>query len=385
MSPAATILFAGGGTGGHLFPGIALAEELRRRDATTRSVFVGSERTIEATIAAEHHLEHRILSVESLLTLKRNPWRFVSRSWQAWRNASRLLSELKPSAVIGLGGFASAPLVWEAKRHGIPIILLEQNVIPGKTTRWLSRYADFVCVSFNETISRLASARSVIVTGTPVRSQIASIASTNLAFVGGNSTSVVQPELLILGGSQGAESLNEAVVTTVQQLKALFDDWKIVHQTGPRDVNRVRQAYQQIGAKADVEPFFNNLSSYLATASLVVSRAGATSLAELACAGLPMILLPYPFAAEDHQRANAQYFVDHHAAMMVTHGKTPDLTANDLRPVLENLIRNQQQRQTMGRFAQSLALPNAANQIANIILDVIDQRRGKSAYDSEVR
>ena len=175
MGAPPTFVFAGGGTGGHLFPGIAVAEELRRRNPSTRIVFVGSTRAIELSIVAEHRLEHRMLTVEPLPQLRRNPLRFAFRNWQAWRGAIRLLKELRPTAVIGLGGFASAPLVWAASRHRIPVVLLEQNVIPGRTTRWLSRFADQVCVSFAETRPRLARARSVIVTGNPVRAEIAAL------------------------------------------------------------------------------------------------------------------------------------------------------------------------------------------------------------------
>ena len=202
-----------------MFPGIAIAAELRRRDPLAKMVFVGSTRSIEATIVAEQGLEHRMLSVEPLPMLKRNPFRFLYRNWQACRAATRLLQELSPAAVIGLGGYASAPLVWAASRRRIPVVLIEQNVIPGRTTRWLSRYAQQVCVSFPETISQLPRARHATVTGNPVRAEIAALLDrssvvsvvTTAKKIPTENSSTAPRELLILGGSQGADSLNAAV------------------------------------------------------------------------------------------------------------------------------------------------------------------------------
>jgi UDP-N-acetylglucosamine--N-acetylmuramyl-(pentapeptide) pyrophosphoryl-undecaprenol N-acetylglucosamine transferase len=367
MSPSSTILFAGGGTGGHLFPGIAVADELRRRDASTRIVFVGSSRSIESTIVAEHRLEHRMLPVEPLPTLKRNPLRFIYRNWQAWRTATRLLNEFRPSAVVGLGGYASAPLVWEASRRHIPVVLIEQNVIPGRTTRWLSRFANDVCVSFPETNSRLPRARRINVTGNPVRADIATLHNRPLVAIVEESASSPPRELLILGGSQGADSLNAAVLAAFRKLSGETAGWKIVHQTGPRDVDLARRTYESMGLSAVVEPFFHEMSSLYGRANLVISRAGATTLAELACAGTAMILLPYPFAADDHQRANAQVFVDHKAAVMVEHAATPEKTADELVTVLRSLLIDAELRKQMGIAAREFAHPNAAQMIANVI------------------
>ena len=305
MISSPTFLFAGGGTGGHLFPGIAIADELRRRNNSARIVFVGSTRDIEAKILTEHRIEHRTLAVESLTTWKRSPYRFVRGNWQAWRAAKRLLNELHPSAVIGLGGYASAPLVWAASRCRVPVILIEQNVIPGRTTRWLSRFADHVCVTFEESRSRLTGARQITVTGNPVREQIAALHA-NSPLTSPQSVDIIsKPTLLILGGSQGADSLNDAVMAAISRLPEMVSDWKLIHQTGPRQVDQIRSMYSNLGLNAQVESFFYDLPQRYASATVVISRAGATTLAELACDGVPMILVPYPHAADDHQRENA--------------------------------------------------------------------------------
>jgi UDP-N-acetylglucosamine--N-acetylmuramyl-(pentapeptide) pyrophosphoryl-undecaprenol N-acetylglucosamine transferase len=365
MKTGPTILFAGGGTGGHLFPGIAVADELQRRDPQTRIVFIGSSRSIESTIVAEHGLEHRILPVEPLTMLRRNPLRFVYRNWQAIRMASQLVRELNPSAVIGLGGYASAPLAFVASRRRIPVILTEQNVIPGRTTRWISRFATNVCISFPDTNSRLPRARQITLTGNPVRSEIASLVDLNPDLNEASSSNC--PVLLILGGSQGADSLNVAVLAAVHAHAAELAGWKIVHQTGPRNVDDVRKAYSEWGVPAEVESFFNDMSARYRDASLVISRSGATTLAELACAGHASILLPYPHAADDHQKANARVFVDHQAAVLVEHAESPEKTAIALEKELVCLLKDVERRRQMGRAAKSLARPNAARNIADVI------------------
>ncbi len=368
MNPPSTILFAGGGTGGHLFPGIAAADELRRRDPSTRVVFVGSTRSIESTIVAEHGLEHRMLPVEPLPTLKRNPLRFLFRNWAALREAIRLLKELRPDAVVGLGGYASAPIVWAASRRRIPVILIEQNVIPGRTTRLLSRFADHVCVSFSESISRLPKARHIVVTGNPVRASIAKLYNRNsLELTDEEPSTFKQQQLLILGGSQGADSLNVAVMAAIKKLADQLKTWKIVHQTGPRDAERTRSQYQELGLTFVVEPFFHDMAELYSLSDLVVSRSGATTLAELACAQTPMILLPYPHAADDHQRANAQAFVDHNAAVLVEHSTPPETTADKLADALKSLIDDVACRKRMSHAAKKLAHPDAAQMFADVI------------------
>ena len=369
MDASATFLFAGGGTGGHLFPGIAVAEKLRSRDSTTRIIFVGSTRAIESSIIAEHDIEHRMLPVEPLTTLKPNPVRFAVQNWRAWRQAGALLSELRPDAVIGLGGFASAPIVLAARRQRIPIILLEQNVIPGRTTRWLCHYATKVCVSFEETCVKLPRARSVVVTGNPVRAEIAILHDRGTLESSPPHSSMTKPELLILGGSQGADSLNDAVLLAIRKIRNSVAGWNVVHQAGPRQVEHVRQAYEQLGLTAKVEPFFHDLPNRYSNANLVISRAGATTLAELACAGVAMILLPYPYAADDHQRANAQAFVDHSAAVIVNHASVAESTADELSLAMRQLVGDGERRLIMGLAAGRLARPRATGEIADVIIE----------------
>jgi UDP-N-acetylglucosamine--N-acetylmuramyl-(pentapeptide) pyrophosphoryl-undecaprenol N-acetylglucosamine transferase len=324
-------------------------------------LFVGSEKDLESSILARYQLEHRPLPVESLSVLKRRPMRFVFRNWRAWRAAKALIRETSPTVVVGLGGYASAPVVWAAARACVPIVLLEQNVIPGRTTRWLASSAAVVCISFAEATDRLPTAKRVEVTGNPVRQEISQLAQ-----------EVRQPtaprmELLVLGGSQGADSLNEAVVAAAGQVREWLSGWRIVHQTGPRLVDSIRTAYQQQAVDVEVQPFFNDMAARYQAASLVISRAGATTIAELLCGGLPMVLLPYRHAADDHQRANANSLQIGGAATVVEHGATTDDTAQRLAAQLRKLLADEPHRQRMSDAARHMAVPNAAARVVDQI------------------
>lgn len=364
MTQPRTFIFAGGGTGGHLFPGVAVALELKRREPNARLLFVGSERELEQTILARHGLEHRSLPVESLRELTRHPWRFATRNWTAWRAARQMMREERPSVVVGLGGYASAPLVWQASLARGPVVLLEQNVIPGRATRWLSRSASLVCTSFVETSEHLPRGANVEVTGNPVRREIAEFAA-NLP-----ATSNSPRELLVLGGSQGADSLNEAVVAALNLLGEARSGWRVIHQTGPRQVETIRRAYAELSWHAVVEPFFDDMLARYRAASLVVSRAGATTLAELACCGLPMILLPYPHAADDHQRANARVYESHGAAVSVEHFASTEQTAARLADSLRSLLTDESRRRAMSLSARGIARLDATSTVVDRVLEL---------------
>lgn len=374
MNAPLTFLFTGGGTGGHLFPGIAVARELRHRHPDSQITFVGSNREIESAIVVASQFEHRILPVEPLPMLKRNPVRFLWRNFCAGREANRLIRDLNPDAVIGLGGFASAPVVWAASRNKVPVILLEQNVIPGRATRWLSRFAKQVCVSFDQTRVRLPHRCQVVVTGNPVSDEIAALGRLELAQAPPGVGPNQKGHVLVLGGSQGADSLNQAVLSAVRQSPQTFSGWTIVHQTGPRQADETRSAYQQKGIIAEVAPFFSDVSARYATASVVISRAGATTLAELTCVGRPMILVPFPHAADNHQLANAQFYNDHDCAIIVEHAATAIETGAKLERAFRELADDPARRTQMMTAAKRLARPDAAQAIADLIDSTIGRQ-----------
>jgi UDP-N-acetylglucosamine--N-acetylmuramyl-(pentapeptide) pyrophosphoryl-undecaprenol N-acetylglucosamine transferase len=363
-----TIVFAGGGTGGHLFPGIAVAEALKANGVRARCLFVGSTRTVERQIVDRHGFEHIALPVESSSVMWRSPVRFANRMWKSARAARELLPECKASLVIGLGGFASVPVVWAARYCGIPMILLEQNAVPGRATSWLSSGAGLTCLGFAEAGRRLPNRCPQVVTGNPVRAEIAALTASG-------PKSETSRTLLVLGGSQGSAALNEAFLACVERQPQDFAGWKIVHQTGRRDAEAVQQRYAALGIEACLAPFFDDLVPHYQEAGLAVARAGALTLSELACAGVPAVLIPYRKAVRNHQRLNAYSFEHVGAARVVRQSVDSDLTSANLRDELKLLLTNEALRGRMARAIRSLARPEAASLVAEQVRRVLSGER----------
>lgn len=343
-----TVVIAGGGTGGHLYPGLAVAEALAARGRHVE--FVGTANGIEARVVptagfAIHLLPGRqlrgggvgraVLGVGSLA-------RGVGR-------ALAVLAELRPGLVVGVGGYASAALVLAARIRRIPTLLLEQNVIPGAANRLLGRLGGRVCVGFEETVGRFAAGQAVH-TGNPIRTRIIETPRMRRDRLG----------LLVLGGSGGAHRVNAAMVEAAGGIIDVLRDVDILHQTGPTDAPAMRAAYAQLGLPARVEPFIDDMGTAYAGADIVVSRAGAMTCAELTALGLPSILVPYPFAADDHQRANAEVLVRAGAAEMIVDRFLPDRLGG----AIAGLVGDAARRTKMAANARALGRPEAAARVA---------------------
>lgn len=365
-----TIVFAGGGTGGHLFPGIAVAEELARRDDSLRIIFAGTRKPIEQTILHGTTFGYQSIDAAPSTMLKRNPGKFLWRYARARRQAKQMLRRLRARAVVGLGGYASVPVVLAARSLRIPTVLLEQNIVAGRANRWLSRRADLVCHAFAEAVASTPRARAdrLRVTGNPVRREIANLATATRRTTG-------KPTLLILGGSQGASAVNSAVCATAEELAVSLRNWRIVHQTGQRDAETVRACYTRHGIEHRVEPFFSNMVELYQAADLAISRAGATSLAELACCGLPAILIPIPHSLRDHQAKNAEHYENANAAVVVRQGADSQQTAGVLLSPLRRLIEQDAIRKRMGDAMRTLGRPSAAADVAGLIGRLIGEKQ----------
>jgi UDP-N-acetylglucosamine--N-acetylmuramyl-(pentapeptide) pyrophosphoryl-undecaprenol N-acetylglucosamine transferase len=363
-----TVVFGGGGTGGHLFPGIAVAEALKDRGIAARCIFVGSARSVERQIVASHGFEHVALPVESSSVLWRSPVRFANRLWKSARVAREFLPGCNASIVVGLGGFASVPVVWAARSCGIPMVLLEQNAVPGRATSWLSPRAELTCLGFAEAARRLPNRCRSVVTGNPVRAEIVALAASG-------PTSEKGRTLLILGGSQGSAALNEAFLTCVERRPRDFDGWKIVHQTGRRDFEEVRHRYASSGTEVCVAPFFDDLVEHYRQAGLAIARAGALTLSELACAGVPAVLVPYRKAVRNHQRLNAYAFEHVGAARVVRQSVDGEVTSANLHEQLTQLLTSDGLRGRMARAIRSLARPEAATLVAEQVSRLISGER----------
>lgn len=362
MAHTDTYLFAGGGTGGHLTPGLAVAARLQEVSGNCRIVFVGSSRPIERQMVEAAGYEHVELPVESTDTLRRNPLGFLWRNWRAYRQAGVMLRTEAARGVVGLGGFASVPLVLAATRRRVPTLMLEQNTIPGRANRFLCRGVGAVCLAFPQGQARLSARCRAVVTGNPVRAEIAALAAnTDLPLTDG------RPTILVLGGSQGAAGLNDAVRQMLVDSPQRWSGVRIVHQTGAAQHASLREFYARSGIEHVVEPFFAGMADRYREATLAVSRAGATTLAELACAGLPAVLVPYPHAADNHQFHNAEQYRQAGGAEIVLQRADPSETAAELARVSGGLLDDRLQLAAHGRAMRLLARPDAARNVVDVL------------------
>lgn len=355
-------VLAGGGTGGHLAPGIAVAEELRRREPGCSLQFIGAGRTVEQLMLAPTGFEYSVGIAVSRSDFRRRPLQSLTSFYRSLREARQLLRRDRPVAVVGLGGFASFPVVIAAIREHIPVWLLEQNVYPGRVTRWLSRFCP-VCVTFEATRRWLSRRAVVHVTGNPLRTSL-------LAAAAGVRSSEV-PTLLILGGSQGSRQVTESTLPAVEALRSELAGWHVLHQTGPEGADQARAHYERLQIAHTVEPFVSRMEEWYSRATIAISRAGATTLCELAAFGIPAVLIPHPFAADDHQTLNARHFVEAGAALMVPapRGSMQPVPLSD---ALRTLIRQSQTCELMSSAMRGLARLDATAVIC-------DQLRGQSS------
>jgi UDP-N-acetylglucosamine--N-acetylmuramyl-(pentapeptide) pyrophosphoryl-undecaprenol N-acetylglucosamine transferase len=350
------MVVAGGGTGGHLFPGLAVAECVAGGDARA-VLFVGSSSGIEARVIPQTRFAFRPLAIHGL---RGRGWRgalqLAAQLPTAIARAWRIVGEFGADVVLGVGGYASVPVVVAAWLRRIPTVLLEQNAHPGMANRALARLARRVCTTFAEA-NRYFPADKVVLTGNPVRSFAAPAATRRSGFT-----------LLVFGGSQGAHRLNEAMTDAAAALHEAIADLHIIHQTGGADREAVRARYASAGVAADVRDFIDDMGAAYDKADLVVCRAGATTVAELTMLGKPAILVPYPFAADDHQRANASVLEAHGAAILILDGA---LGGGGLSQTIIELARDQARLTAMGDAARRLAVPDAAARVVATCHEVV--------------
>ncbi|MGE5184781.1 MAG: undecaprenyldiphospho-muramoylpentapeptide beta-N-acetylglucosaminyltransferase [Acidobacteriota bacterium] len=354
-------MIAGGGTGGHLFPGVAIAEELRARHPDAEIRFVGTRRGIEARVLPELGWNLELIEVSGLKTVGAlGAVRGLFRLPRAWWQARKILKRFRPDAVIGVGGYASGPLVFTAWLRRIPTAICEQNSIPGLTNKLLGRVVRSVFLSFDES-RRFFRPRKTVMSGNPVRRGIVQkLLSGAPELTNERSFINSQVHVLVSGGSQGAVAVNElaskALIALAKQAKLA-----IVHQTGEKDLEPTSARYRDAGVEAECHAFIKDMASAYQRADLIVGRAGATTVAELAIAGKPAVLIPYPFAADNHQELNAREMADKGAALMF---RQAELTADKLAEALRPLVTDAARRAEMGAAMKSLARPEAAATIA---------------------
>lgn len=360
-TPEWSLVICSGGSGGHLFPALAVVEGLRAQANPPAQILVlSTPREIERRILEEDNLEHVPLPTPSGSDLFRKPLRSLWNLRKSIKVAERFIQDTPEPVVLGMGGFGSVPGVIAARNLGVSIILHEQNLIPGRTTSWLARWAKTVCISFEETRKHLPAGGHVVHTGNPVRREIADLARME--------REPTENIVLVLGGSQGAKSINGTMTAFAAAHRTELAGWKIVHQTGESESQRIADSYKLHRVQAEVAPFFSDMAQRYRSAKLVVTRAGATSLAEIACAGLPALIVPYPNSVRNHQVANAQWYAQKGAAVIVEEQLRNEKGFREqFQSELLRLLGEQERLASMSAAMRPGAWPSAALHLANVI------------------
>ena len=366
-------IIAGGGTGGHLFPGLAIAREVCKRNEGAKVLFVTGRRKMESDILSRTNYLQSSIDVEGL---KGRGWvkglKTVFKLPLSFFQSLSIIKGFSPSIVIGVGGYSSGPVCMVAKLMGIPSAIHEQNSYPGLTNRLLCRVVDRVFISFEE--SRIHfSGGNIFLTGNPIREEFL---TEDKAERNGNKTFTI----LILGGSQGAKVINRTVVATLSILKGKGKALCVIHQTGESDYREAVKTYERAGVKGEVLPFIDDMSRAYRRADLVISRAGATTVSELAALGKPSILIPYPYAANNHQVTNAQMLVRAGGAEMMLQ---ETLNGESLAGSLMRYMDDRAVLNEMGMKARKVGRGDAATVIVDQMMEMIKRpevRSQKSEY-----
>ncbi len=360
------VIIAGGGTGGHVFPGLAVAEELKNRDASIEVLFAGTEYGIESRVVPREGYPIRFLRAEGMVGVSlKKKLRAAVKIFLSIIDSYRIIKTVKPDIVIGVGGYASGAITLVAFFMSVPTMILEQNSMPGLTNRILGKFVHVVCITYQESISFFPKSKTFF-TGNPVRMNV----------LRGNRESAFRLfsldrdffTIFAFGGSSGAKSINSAVVDSLNYLHDLRDKIQFLHQTGMKDFENVRDAYRKSGFKGTITPFIYQMGEAYAVADVVISRAGATTLAEETALGKPAILVPFPFAAGGHQELNARKLLEIGAAKMI-----PDreLRGETLSGAIRELYTSEALRAEMQQRSRSVGRPDAGAKVVDIAMSLV--------------
>jgi UDP-N-acetylglucosamine--N-acetylmuramyl-(pentapeptide) pyrophosphoryl-undecaprenol N-acetylglucosamine transferase len=363
------VIIAGGGTGGHLFPGIAVAEEFVKRDPSTRVVFVGTEHGIEARVIPREGYPIEFLSAEGLVGKD-----FLRKIVAVYLflvsicQSLKIISSVRPDVVIGVGGYASVGMVVAARLRGIRTMIMEQNSVPGFANRFLGRFSDVVAVTYQESIS-FFSREKTFLTGNPVRKKILvkEAADPHAAF----GLEKDKFSILIFGGSLGARMINNAMIEALHYLLDLRQNIQFIHQTGEKDLKNVSASYNKLKFHGRVFPFIYQMSDAYSVADLIICRAGATTLSEISAIGKAAILVPYPHAASNHQEFNARKLEDMGAAKVML---DKHLTGEVMAKAIRELYDNPDRRREMQKASKAFGRTDAAEKIVDLSMNLARKR-----------
>jgi len=351
-------VIAGGGTGGHLFPGMAVAEAFVEREKRNKVLFIGTERGIEAKVLPGGKFPLKTIQAKpiqgrSLLGKAKAVWSLP----MAVSEAYSILKDFQPHFVLGVGGYASGPTLLAAFLLGMKRAIQEQNVMPGMTNRVLKWFSQRIFVSFEEA-KKYFPEKKTVVTGNPIRKEFLALSREDGRLMKKKDRFTI----LIFGGSAGAHRINQAMIEALDHLRGIKSSIKIIHQTGKEDLDFVSREYRERGFEALVRPFFEDLAAYYQISDLVICRSGASTVAELAVCGKAALLIPYPYAAHDHQLINAKKLVDLGAAKMIL---DRELSGGTVAPMILRLYEYPEERIKMEEAIRRLRRPRAAEEIVD--------------------
>ncbi len=357
------VILAGGGTGGHVIPALAIARELQSR-YSAECLFIGTSRGIETRLVPAAGFPLELIQVGALnqVSLLTRLKTVVGLPIAVWA-ALGILRKFRPDVVIGVGGYGSGPAMAAAALFRVPMLAFEPNVVPGFANRIVAPFVAAAAVHFEETKEYF---RNCHVTGVPVRAQFFDLPARETRAAGESTT------LLVFGGSQGARAINQAVCAALPELVKRLPNLQVIHQTGERDYSATLATYEKLGVRVEVSKFIDDMPATFARTDLILCRSGASTVAEIAAAGRPAIYVPFPRSADDHQRRNAEAMRNAGAAVMLEEG---DLTADRLVATITGLLSDPERLKKMSTAAKEMAHPEAAREIAELAKSLIKSKQ----------
>ena len=366
------VLLAGGGTGGHIYPAVTIARELQAQKPDCQILFVGTAQGLEADIIPKEGFPFTTIEVQGFQRkLSWDTLRTIGRLITSLAQCRRILRDYKPDVVIGTGGYVCGPIVFMASLWGIPTVIQEQNVIPGITNKLLARFVKLVLLGYLEAARYLPRGAKVVATGNPVRPDI--VSADRGGCISALGLNPCKRTILVAGGSRGARTINEAMLQVYRDF-AENNDIQILHATGSGEFEGLKNQAQQLGidwqrnGNIILKPYLYNMPDAMAAADLIVYRAGAIGLAEIAVRGLPAVLIPYPYAAENHQEHNARLVEKNGAAVVIT---DQELSGERLSATIRQLLSQPGRLEDMAAASRDLGRPQATREIVREILELI--------------
>jgi UDP-N-acetylglucosamine--N-acetylmuramyl-(pentapeptide) pyrophosphoryl-undecaprenol N-acetylglucosamine transferase len=362
------IAVSGGGTGGHIYPALALIREIQKKDKNVEFLYIGTEKGLESKLVPRENIPFKSIHITGFKRkISFENVKTVLRFLKGVRDSKKMLKEFQPDVVIGTGGYVCGPVVYGAAKMGIPTIVHEQNSIPGLTNKFLSRYVDKIAICFEEA-REFFPEKKVVLTGNPRASEVLGQDGIKGRLSTGLKLKV--PTVLVFGGSRGARPINEAVVKSLTELSS--KPYQVLYVTGDVHYEEVKKEVELVGNPENViiKPFIHNMPEVLAGVDLTVSRAGATTLAELTSLGIPSILIPSPYVTDNHQEKNALALSDNGAARLLLE---KDLTGPKLVENIDQILGNDERLAVMKKAAKKLGIPDAAARLHSLMKDLAEK------------